>query len=222
MADLRKKMIAGVSLLIAQGVCGMEQQIQPVQPGSLSQYVSPETLGIFSNVAATGWGMVATGFTKATTTAINALSDDAAFAKLGYPPTSTVNASELDKFKGISERHMGAILANGTMAEEFRLDEQFLNRRIEFLKRAIHAVPGRVDGVELAAFCLEHYQGIMNSFMVARMATFIKSKEEVSRQVSQKLNSLGDSSDSSLLRSVLQGSGVEQDEQKEEKNDDQQ
>lgn len=223
MTGLRKKMIAIMGFLVVQVVCGMEQQIQPVQQGGLGQYISPETLGSISNVAATGWSMVTTGFTKATVTAINAYSDEAAFAKLGFPPTNSVNMAELLKFKAVSERHREAILANAHIAEEqFSLDDQFLNRRFEFLKRAIHAMPERVDGVELAGFCLEHYGAVMNSFMISRMVTFVQSKKESSEQVAQKLSHLVEVTDSALLRSVLENSGikrnsVEQGQYKEEK-----
>lgn len=238
MVNLRKKIIVGVFFLIMQDVCAMEQQ---GQHGALDQYISPETLGSFSSVASNGWSLVATGFAKATTTAINAYSDDAAFAKLGFPPTNDVNKAELLKFKAVSDRHSQAILAHANIADErFTIDDQFLNRRFEFLKRAINAIPGRVDGVELAGFCLEHYSPVMNSFMVSRLVTFVQSKKESSEQVAQKLSYLAESADSSILRSILEGSGIkrnsveqdqyveeklveeEQKENKEEKNQDQQ
>lgn len=217
MISLRKKIVAGIGLLIAHSVCAMEQQ------GPLGQSVSPDTLGSFSNAAATGWDLVAAGFAKVRTTAINAYSDDAAFAKLGFPPTNDVNNAELAKFKAVSERYNQAILKNTHFADEqFSLDDQFINRRFDFLKRAINAMPDRIDGVELAGFCLEHYEKVMNSFMVSRIVTFVHSKKESSEQVAQKLSHLAEVTDSGLLRSLLENSGikrnsVEQDQHKKEK-----
>ena len=224
MVLFRKKMIVSLSLLIVQGLFSMDRQIEKVEEGVLGHYVSSETLGSFSTAAVNGWTMVTTSFAKATTTAINAYSDDAAFAKLGFPQTNDVNAAELLKFKAVSERYNQAILVSAHIHnEQFDRDDQFIDRRFEFLKRAINAMPIRGDGVELAIFCLEHYEKVMNSFMISRLVTFVQNKKEVSAQVAQvlneKLSHLVKFTDNTVVLSVLNSSGSRRNSIEQEKPD---
>jgi hypothetical protein len=201
--SLHKKIMVSISMVFLQNVSAME-------PGSYLPLATYVPAGA-TELANSAWAMLATNLSSAATTVTNKVSDHAAFAKLGFPP-SAVNNAELLKCKAIQKRHAQAII-DGKADEEFFSDAAYLNRRQEYVKRAINALPTYPQAVELAIFCLNNHQQVMNSFDIARMVTFVQSKkqssEEKVQQLSTELSQLVVSADNSLLASVLQGSGLQ-------------
>jgi len=140
---------------------------------------------LVSKLAAIGLNNIKTHvdsqYVSAVNTVNNYISDDAGLLKVGYPPTTEQACKELSKWQEISHRYLKAITAYQKYPG-FENDKAFVGRRESFIKRAIALVPNRTDGVDIAHWCLKHFQLVMNQFDQAILATFIKAQTERSQQ----------------------------------------
>jgi hypothetical protein len=187
---------------------GDDQGLQ--QTGALALYSNGwiPSSDLISKLVGVGLNVITANANSAYVTATNYISNDAALAKLGYPPTNDVNNAELAKSIAILQRHRQDIAANNIISADFKNDADFINRRQGYIQRALTLLLDRQDGVELAAFCLKNYQSVMNSFEIARFFNFVQSKKESSANradaIAAEVNSLLVSEDSPMLRSAMQ------------------
>jgi hypothetical protein len=160
-----------------------------------------------AQVANAGLSLLSTNTTSLVTTVTNYMSDDAAFAKLGFPPKGAVNEAELAKYKGVIVRHNNDTLNNAWSSEQFKNDVAFLNRRQGYVKRAVEALENYADGFNLATFILTNYNDVMTTFEKTRVAQFLliskKSAEVAIYNVNQLSN---DNIHGNLIESILNSS----------------
>jgi len=210
------RMIVGIfSLVVVHTVFSMDQLPVPVDiihrrssgnfivlSGSsghhsptLSQ--SPQQSGWGGYVTAAFNGIcdrAANGLKSATDTVTNKVSDEAAFKKLGWPPSDTTAEAELNTCLANYATFKTLTLNFECFQQEYVELEAFINRRRDYLRRAIIAFPTLdkgIDGTEgtgFATHCLKHHICIMHSFEEGRIRAFLGKKQRASKNVDQMIS----------------------------------
>ncbi len=166
-------------------------------------------------------GFITTNATSLVATATNYLSDDAAFAKLGFPDDNAKNKAELAKFFTVKKRHREEILSNKVTSENFANDLQFLERRRGYCYRLVNAVSTHAEGIKLAFFAVQNYLSVMNEFDKMRLTTFIAMKQKSAQQQStaismQMIQVASSSEQQALVAELLVGMSKDENQKKEE------
>ena len=169
-----------LGLVVTMSWAMEKQQETPVQ--SLSFYCS--------GILATGLEIAAGSFDSLKNTVVNALSDEAAFLKLGWPENNNSSRQELEKCKLIYLRH-NEQSKNGQKYEEYHNDCAFINRRSQYCQRALNAILNNtithsLDRVTLALHCLKYHQQVLNDFTKSSFVYFVSTENEQIKNSTQK------------------------------------
>jgi len=187
------------SLAIMYPICAMDEQQQPkktipivprqsIATGSLSLSSSagnsPQSPGSsMSSYLSSAFNeicnLTATGLKSATATVSNAVSNDSAFQKLGWPSSDAYAQSELAKCIAKYKAHQEFLLnPDYYLLSDYTCHKAFIERRRGYLARAILAFHTLPDGIQFATHCLEHHHCIMNSFDKDEISVFLKQKQQ--------------------------------------------
>jgi hypothetical protein len=119
----------------------------------------------------------------------NYLSEEAAFKKLGWPPSDVVAQKELKDTLAIYQKFNNAA-KNNQMYAEFENDNETINNRRYYCQQVLTALHRHPQAVELALFCLQHHKPAMNFFDLTRFGTFVKKELEKSQKVGAEFSKL--------------------------------
>ncbi len=119
----------------------------------------------------------------------NYLSDEAAFIKLGWPPSNIDAQKELKDTLIIYQKVNNAV-QNNLFYQEFENDYITINNRQGYCQRVLKALSKHPQAVELALFCLKHHKPAMNFFDLTRFGTFVKKELEKSQKVGAEFSKL--------------------------------
>ena len=179
--SISNKIITSVFCMIVTTAClAMErsQSLVIVEKSSPEPYTF--YIPSFSDMSVS----LATNWDSFRSTVTNSISDDAAFRKLGWPPTDQIACEELAKSKEIYKRVNDSIqkrIPYSTFLEDYNA----INRRTLYCQRALQALSDRPDGVALAMFCMKHHQELMNAFDLSRFLLFVNEKQEKTKHGTQ-------------------------------------
>ena len=175
-----------------------------------SEKSSPEQLMFYLPSLTEMSESLVTNWNSLKSTVTNSVSDDAAFRKLGWPPSDPIAQEELRKSKAIYAR-VNFSIQNHAQHETFLEDCSAINRRTAYCQRALGALPYHSDGVGLAMFCLNNHQVLMNPFDLSRFLLFVNERQLKTKQgarvVDQELSKLKIvPKDNKLLNNLLKQS----------------
>ena len=136
-------------------------------------------------------------------TMVNAISDDAAFLKLGWPPQNQTAQQELQKCKEVYARYDG-LSKKCEVSIQYKEDCAFIERRTSYCKRVLSALHNNTvlncaDRPKLALHCLTHHEKVLNQFDKETFFEIVgmeqKKAEEEAQQVSQQLEKITNNKD---------------------------
>jgi hypothetical protein len=168
-------------LLVSAALLAMENKSGASQPIEIKQ-TQQSYSSYVSNSFAGGLTCLASSVGSLTNTVVNALSDDAAFQKLGWPPENLIAKDELKRSQDIYKRHNESY-KNYKAYIEYDDDCAFINRRTDYCQRALSAlyndtIINRADRIKLAMHCLKHHSQVLNSFDTNKFVDIVKNEQE--------------------------------------------
>jgi hypothetical protein len=193
MSIIGKAIMSSFLVLVTTAFLASEKNVQKEQ--SYIEYISGNLAG----------GLVSLGknLDSLKNTVVNAMSDDAAFLKLGWPTDNQIAKQELQKCKEIYARY-DASSKKCEISMEHKEDCAFIERRTSYCKRVLSAlqnntIPNCADRPKLALHCLTHHEKVLNQF---DKETFFKivgmeqrKAEEEAQQVNQQLQKITNNQD---------------------------
>lgn len=194
------KMMIGSFLVISSVVIAMEgnkkqeslqkndsSPIAIVQKSSsipLLQKSSPDTSGYTLSLPTLT--SLSNNLNSLRNTVNNYVWDDSAFKKIGWPLSDEFAQQQLIETQNVYTR-MNNHLKTGIMYDEFKNDSDAISRRNGYLQRVLYALENHPQGVELALFCLEHHEQVMNTFDKTRFLLFVEGKKATITQETRRV-----------------------------------
>jgi hypothetical protein len=195
------RVVMGILFLMdVHQICGMDQKpmviVQNQQNMGLSSSDSSSSLSQspgatgrpYMNAALGGICEYAASSLKSfTETVNNKLSDEAAFKKLGWPRSDTKAEAELQTCINNYEFFEKLISNLEYSSTEYSNLESYINRRREYLKRVMVALPTFINSIEFATHCLEFHLRIMHGFEEKFFRTFLTKRQQAVQLSTLKL-----------------------------------